>query len=205
MEKIDLKKVLKEFYSTKKNEAFFVEMPDAKYLMIDGTGDPNNSEQFGKCVEALYGVAYTIKFKAKESDNDFTVMPLEGLWWVEDMNLFSDKKKDNWKWTLMIMMPDFVTDEMFIASKKVAFEKKKNEYINQMRFEVLKEGKCGQIVHTGSYSSETENIQKLHAFIRENGYELTGKHHEIYMSDPRKVEVDKMKTIIRQPMKQPDK
>ncbi len=173
------------------------------FLMIGGAGDPNTSQEYKGAIEALYGVSYTLKFMVKKGKPamDYAVMPLEGLWWVDDMTQFSPEKKYMWKWTSMIMQPDFVTPELFNKALGEVKRKKDLPALERMRLESFHEGLSAQITHMGPYAAEGPTIEKLHNFIRGNGYELTGKHHEIYLSDPRKSVPEKMKTIIRQPMK----
>jgi len=201
MEKIDIKKELKHLYQPSAKEVVQVDVPPMNYLMIDGDGDPNNSQAFSDAVEALFAVSYAVKFMIKKSPLalDYGVMPLEGLWWVDDMSKFSIEDKSNWKWTLMIMQPDFVTKEM-IDSAILEVKKKKNPVaISRLRFKALSEGKCAQILHIGPFSAEGPTIDKVHQFIDSRGKRI-GKHHEIYLSDIRKADPAKWKTVIRQPM-----
>lgn len=201
MEKLDYKKTYKQLYNTKK-EPTLVDVPELQYLAIDGHGDPNTSEAFKTAVEALFTVSYSIKFSVKKSlGKDYSVMPLEGLWWTADMRKFGTKDKSNWDWTLIVMQPDFITEIIVEENKQSAFKKKGNPDILKLRLIKLAEGKSVQILHIGSYASETENIQKIHAKIRELGGKFDGlvqKHHEIYLSDMRKVAPEKLKTIVRQ-------
>jgi hypothetical protein len=200
MSKIDLKKDLKEFYNPSKKEVSLVDVPEMNFLMIDGEGAPE-SEAFANSISALYPIAYTIKFDLKKADGtDFAVMPLEGLWWADNMNDFDPETGDRnkWKWTLMIMQPDFVTKEMFQKAVEEVKKKKNLSLIDKARFETFKEGKSVQILHIGRYIDETENIKKIHAKIAEIG-KLSGKHHEIFLSDFRKTAPDKLKTVVRQP------
>lgn len=202
VQKVDLKKQYKQLYSAKANPQN-ISVPALNYLMVDGYGDPNTSEVFQKCVEALYTVAYTLKFAYKKGAEqiDYPVMALEGLWWAEDMSKFTLGDKSNWLWTLLIMQPEFVTQGKFEEAREAAFKKKANEYINKMRLEKWEEGKSAQILHIGPYSAEEENIRKLHEFIYAQGGKFNGlvqKHHEIYMSDMRRTAPEKLKTIIRQ-------
>jgi hypothetical protein len=170
--------------------------------MIDGAGDPNTAQEFEDVVEALYAVSYALKFMIKkEKQIDYVVMPLEGLWWVDDMTQFSMENKDIWKWTQMIMQPEFVTKDLVEKALEQAEKKKNPPALSKIRFESLHEGLSAQIMHIGPYSAEGPTIEKLHNFIRENGYEPRGKHHEIYLSDPRKSAPEKMRTVIRKPMK----
>ena len=201
MEKIDFKKKLKHLYHPSAKEVVQVDVPPMNYLMVDGEGDPNNSQAFSDAVEALFAVSYAVKFMIKKSPLalDYGVMPLEGLWWVDDMSKFSIEDKSDWKWTLMIMQPDFVTKEM-IDSAIADVRKKKNPVaISRLRFEALSEGRCAQILHIGPFSAEGPTIDKVHQFIDSRGKRI-GKHHEIYLSDIRKAAPAKWKTVIRQPM-----
>jgi hypothetical protein len=200
--KIDYKRELRELYAPG-GEPAIVDVPELAYLMIDGHGDPNTATAFSDAIEALYAVAYTAKFTVKRAPEgvDYGVMPLEGLFWVPDMSRFTTEDKSAWDWTLMIMQPDHVTREVFEEARATAAGKKKSlEAIARVRLERLAEGLAAQILHIGPYSAEGPTIQRLHAFIVEQGYERVGKHHEIYLSDPRRSAAEKMKTVIRQPV-----
>jgi len=202
MAKIDYKKEFKELYNAKP-EAVIVKVPALNYLAIDGSGDPNTSIEFKQCVEALFALAYTIKFSIKKSQGiDFGVMPLEGLWWTTKMEDFSVLDKSSWLWTLLIMQPEIVTKEIFTTEDQNAFNKKKNDKILDIKFVTIKEGESAQIMHIGPYSAEAENIKKIHQLILGQGGKFDGlvqKHHEIYLGDMRKTKPEKLKTIIRQP------
>ena len=201
MEKIDLKKELKAFYNPTAKEVTLIEVPKMNFIMIDGQGAPE-SPQFAQSIQALYPIAYTIKFdKKKAGGPDFTVMALEGLWWAENMKVFMPETSDRnkWQWTVMIMQPDFITRKDFENSVAASKKKKDNPLIDKVRFENFTEGKAAQIMHIGPYSAEGPNIQKLHHKIAGIGGKLSGKHHEIYLSDPRRAAPDKMKTVVRQP------
>ena len=201
MKKIDFKKELKHLYQPSEKEVVPVDLPTMNYLMVDGEGDPNNSQAFSDAVEALFSVSYTVKFKVKKGPLaiDYGVMPLEGLWWADEMPRFSVEDKSNWKWTLMIMQPDFVTKEIIDAAISEIREKKNPASISRVRFEALSEGKCAQILHVGPFSQEGPTVEKVHKFIDSRGKRI-GKHHEIYLSDIRKADPEKWKTVIRQPM-----
>lgn len=202
MTKTDFKKELKHLYNPSAKEVVIVDVPKVNFLMIDGAGDPNTAQEFEDAVEALYAVSYALKFMIKrEKQIDYIVMPLEGLWWVDDMTQFSMENKDIWEWTQMIMQPEFVTIDLVEKALEQAEKKKNPPALSKIRFESLHEGLSAQIMHLGPYSAEGPTIEKLHNFIRENGYEPRGKHHEIYLSDPRKSAPEKMRTVIRQPMK----
>ena len=170
--------------------------------MIDGEGDPNTSQSFQEAVEALFSLSYTLKFLVKKGDLaiDYGVMPLEGLWWADDMSTFSVKDKSNWKWTLMIMQPSFITHELVETAKTQVKKKKDLDALSQIHFESLHEGKAAQIMHIGPFSEEGPTIEKVHQFIQQTHGQRQGKHHEIYLSDIRKGNPKKWKTIIRQPM-----
>jgi hypothetical protein len=201
MEKIELKKELKAFYNPTAKDVTLIEVPKMNFIMIDGKGAPE-SEQFAGSIQALYPIAYTIKFdKKKVTGTDFTVMAMEGLFWADDMAVFMPETADRsaWQWTLMIMQPDFVTRADFSEAKEAARKKKDIPFLANVRFESYTEGKAAQIMHIGPYSAEGPNIQRIHNKIKEIGGKLSGKHHEIYLSDPRRAAPEKMKTVIRQP------
>jgi len=172
------------------------------YLMIDGMGDPNTSQEYMGSIEALYSVSYTLKFLSKKGPEpaDYVVMPLEGLWWADNMEDFGMGKKDTWKWTSMIMQPSLVTGGMVDLALEQVKKKKDLSILSKMRFEKYDEGLSAQIMHRGPYAAETPTVRKLHHFIEDKRYSLRGKHHEIYLSDPGKTAPEKLKTIIRQPI-----
>ncbi|NTW61525.1 hypothetical protein HGB24_02465 [Candidatus Saccharibacteria bacterium] len=203
MIKIDYKKDMRNLYSGKVGEVVTVEVPEMNYLMIDGHGDPNTSKEFADALQTLYPLAYTIKFDCKKNlDNDFAVMPLEGLWWADDMNDFLYAKKDNWSWTVMIAQPDFVTKDIVSRSIEAVTKKKSPPLIDKVRFESYAEGRSAQVMYVGAYSDEGPTIAKMHEYIKSSGGKLDGKskyHHEIYLSDQRRTDPSKLKTIIRQP------
>ncbi len=202
MAKIDYKKELKSLFRPSTKSVEIVEVPQMNFLMIDGRGDPNTSPEYQDAVEALYSVAYALKFMVKKGDPafDYGVLPLEGLWWVDDMSQFSVEKKDDWKWTMMIMQPDMVTPRLFYAAFEQVKKKKESVALQKIRFESFSEGKAAQIMHIGPFTEEGPTIEKVHEFIEQQGCEPRGKHHEIYLSDIRRATPEKWKTIIRQPM-----
>jgi hypothetical protein len=200
MEKIDLKKDLKHLYQPSSKVVVQVNVPTMNYLMIDGEGDPNTSQTYAEAVETLFMVSYVVKFKVKKTAAiDYTVMPLEGLWWTDDMSRFTVEDKSNWKWTMLILQPDFVARETIESAIGEVKKKKNPNVIAKVRFEAFSEGKCAQILHVGPFSEEGPTIVKVHQYIDLSG-KLTGKHHEIYLSDIRKANPAKWKTIIRQPI-----
>jgi hypothetical protein len=198
--KIDYKRELRELY-TSGAEPVILDVPDLAFGMIDGHGDPNTAVEYSEAVEALYTVAYAAKFAIKHADGtDYGVMPLEGLWWAADMSTFTTGEKSAWDWTMMIMQPDRVTPDVFDEARAKAAKKKSPEVIARVRIERLAEGPAAQIMHVGPYAAEGPTIERLHAFIAEQGYERAGKHHEIYLGDPRRSAPEKRKTIVRQPI-----
>jgi len=202
VEKIDLKKKWKELYNPSARDASVVDVPKMSFMMIDGAGDPNTSQQYQEAVEALFSVSYAIKFMVKKGSEaiDYAVMPLEGLWWVGDMSTFSMQNKEAWQWIAMIMQPDFVSADLVKQAIDQASKKKELPALVKLRFENFYEGLSAQIMHLGPYAAEAPTIEKLHGFIESNGYRINGKHHEIYLSDPRKSAPEKIKTVIRQPI-----
>ena len=203
MGKIDFKKDFKHLYKPSVNDVSFVDVPDMDFLMIDGKGDPNCSPAFQAATEALFALSYALKFMIKKGHTqiDYGVLPLEGLWWGEDMAKFSVENKHDWLWTLMIMQPDFITGDLFSEASQQCQKKKKLPALPQVRLEKFSEGKAAQILHVGPFSEEGPTIEKVHTFIKDNGKTIAGKHHEIYLSDIRKAAPEKWQTIIRQPVK----
>lgn len=202
MEKLDLKQKMKHLYQPSSKEVAQVNVPSINYLMADGEGDPNTTPAFAEVVEVLFSLSYTLKFMVKKGALaiDYSVMPLEGLWWADDMSAFSSGDKSKWKWTLMIMQPEFITKEMVSAAIADLKKKKSPVALDKVRFEGLAEGSAAQIMHIGPFSEEGPNIERLHQYIASSGHKLAGKHHEIYMSDIRRTAPQKWKTVIRQPM-----
>ena len=205
MSKIDFKKELKPLYRPSARQFEVVEVPEMQFLMVDGHGNPNTVPAYREAVETLYAVAYKIKFSSKKLLNrDYVVPPLEGLWWAEDMNSFTSNTRDKsqWDFTLMIMQPEWVTAAMFERAVAKVAEKEPPKLLDKVRFEWLDEGACVQTLHIGSFDDETEILDEMHSqFIPDNGYEMSGKHHEIYFSDFRKVAPEKLRTLLRQPVR----
>jgi hypothetical protein len=204
MEKLDLKKKYKYLISPSPKSFSVVDVPSMTFIMIDGKGNPNTSQEYAEAMQALYSAAYTLKFKIKkELAVDYPVMASEGLWWMDDMREFSAARKDEWKWTMMIMQPEIVTPGLFSQAIAEAAKKKEIPALSRLRFESFCEGTAAQIMYYGAYSDEGPTIARLHQFIKESGYERSGKHHEIYLGDPRRSAPEKLRTIIRQPMSKP--
>ncbi len=202
MSKIDLTKALKHLYNPSAKTVTVVDVPQMNFLMIDGAGDPNTAQDYREAVEALYALSYTLKFRVKKREGgmDYAVMPLEGLWWVEDMSQFSMDNKDAWEWTMMIAQPSQVSDSLVEAARWEVEQKKNPAALGKLRFETYHEGLSAQIMHIGPYSAEGPTVEKVHRFIESQGYKLRGKHHEIYLKDPRRSKPESLKTIIRQPV-----
>jgi hypothetical protein len=199
--KTDFKRDL-DCYKAKRDTPQVVEVPDLKYLMLDGHGDPN-TPVYVDAVSALYPVAYKLKFASKKDlGRDYVVMPLEGLWWADDMDTFtSGRDKAQWDWTLMIMVPDWITDDMFTAVVDQVGAKDHPTRLDDLRLETLSEGLCVQALHIGSYDDEGALLRQMHhEFVPAQGFTMVGKHHEIYLSDSRKIEPAKLRTILRQPV-----
>ncbi|MDI9896423.1 GyrI-like domain-containing protein [Rhodococcus sp. IEGM 1381] len=200
--KIDFKKTL-DAYSARRNVFRSLVVPPLSYLMIDGHGDPNTAPEYADALAALYPVAYALKFASKENlDRDYVVPPLEALWWADDMASFTtDRNKAEWNWTVMIMVPNWIDRAMFEAVVASAGAKGKSEASTSVRLETLDEGLCVQTLHIGSYDDETPVLAELHdRYIPDSGLTMTGRHHEIYLSDPRRVEPAKLRTVLRQPV-----
>jgi hypothetical protein len=215
MSKLDFKKQNKDLYAPK-NEPSIIEVPRMNFIMVDGQGNPNDTDgEYNQAVELLYALSYTIKMSNKNSSAeescDYVVAPLEGLWWLEDQADRNFTQKDNFYWTSMIRQPEFVTDEMFTQAKAAVQKKKTNLDVTKARLESLVEGLCVQSMHIGTYDEEPATIAKIENYIVENGmYNDIGSllpngtvrnHHEIYLSDPRKANPLTMKTILRHPVK----
>ena len=202
---IDLRKQLKHLYQPSAKQFSIVDVPPLNFLMIDGAGNPNTSQDYKDALEALYGLSYTLKFGVKQGKYgpkkvDYPVMALEGLWWMDDMREFSLERKDEWKWTTMMMQPDIITPDWVELARADLIKKKNPVAASKIRFEVYHEGLSAQIMYFGPYADEGPTIQRLHDFIVESGHQLRGKHHEIYLSDFRRTAPEKLKTVIRQPM-----
>jgi len=201
MPKLDLKKDLKHLYNPSAKAISVVEVPPLTYLMIDGHGDPNTAPAYVEAVQALYALAYGLKFRVKKLDAsaDFAVMPLEGLWWAADMANFAALSKADWDWTMMIVQPPVVTPALFAETLAETAKKKDLPALPRVRLETYHEGPAAQIRYFGPYADEGPTIAELHAYIGAQGHTLRGKHHEIYLGDPRRVAPAKLQTVIRQP------
>jgi hypothetical protein len=201
VEKLDLKKQYRELYLPSARECAVVDVPELQFLMIDGRGDPNTSDEYRQVLEALYGMSYTLKFLSKQTEEiDYVVMALEGLWWTDDMADFSEDDKSAWSWTSMIMQPSHLTKAHFEGAADQLRAKRNPMALDKMRFESFHEGLSVQIMHIGPYAEEAPTISRLHQYAVDNGYRIRDKHHEIYLSDPRRAAPEKLRTVIRQPV-----
>jgi hypothetical protein len=204
MVKVDFTKELKRLYRPSTTAFELVDVPELTYLMLDGHGDPNTAPEYREAVEALYAVAYRAKFISKdELAKDYVVPPLEGLWWAEDMASFTvARDKSAWDWTMMILLPDWVTTELCQRAVSEVRRKKDLPGLHKIRMERYHEGLSAQILHIGSYDAEGPALMRLHdEWMPQHGYVENGKHHEIYLSDARRVEASKLKTVLRQPIR----
>lgn len=200
--KIDFKKTI-DAYRARKGRFELIDVPELRYLMIDGHGDPNTAPEFASAIGALYPIAYTLKFASKQSlGRDYTVMPLEGLWWADDHASFTaSRDKSKWDWTLMIMQPDWIDQTMFADAVAKVSAKNPAARVSNVRFESLAEDRCVQTMHVGAFDDEAAVLTEMHdVFIPQHGLQLTGKHHEIYFSDPRKGDPARRRTLLRQPV-----
>jgi hypothetical protein len=191
--------MMKEFYNPPAGEVVLVELPPLKYVMVDGAGEPGG-ESFQQAMGALYNIAYTMKFRSKRRlKKDYDMMAPEGLWWMKGKKI-DMTRKDNWLWTLMILVPHFVTPKMFSEAVAEVRSKKNPPGLDRARLETLDEGTSVQTMHVGPYSTEPESIVKMDAYAKEHGYKMVGKHHEIYLGDPRRAAPSKLKTVLRHPV-----
>ena len=202
--KIDFKKKFKELYQPSAKEVVVIEVPEMQFLMIDGMGSPGDSQEYSDAMAALFPVAFKTKFLSKAKGKDYVVPPSEGLWWADDMNDYTGGNRDKWKWTMMIMLPDWITKELVKESINITLQKKPeiSKTVKKLRVEKYDEGNSAQIMHIGPFSEEGPTVEKVHKFIEDQNGKFDGfkqKHHEIYLSDPRKAKPENMKTVIRQP------
>jgi len=201
--KYDIKKDPKYLYGKKNRTWELVEVPIQRFIAIEGHGDPNTSRRYVEAVEALYPVAYAIKAASKrELGRDFVVGPLEGLWWADDPTVFVTRQKEAWSWRLLIAQPEWVDDDTIERARETAAAKRGAPAIADVHPYVLEEGLCAQILHVGSYDDEGPALEELHSrFVPDNGLEIAGLHHEIYLSDARRTDPSKLRTILRQPVR----
>lgn len=203
--KVDFKKTLAG-YQARRDQFQIVEMPELQYVMIDGSGDPNTSPAFEEAITTLYPVAYALKFHSKrECGRDYVVPPLEGLWWADEMDVFTTARdKSQWNWTLMLMVPDWLDRALVTEEIEQVRAKKRPPRLDDVRLESLVEARCVQTLHVGSFDDEAAVLARLHEeIIPGAGLRMVGKHHEIYLSDVRRVAPSRRRTILRQPVAGP--
>lgn len=205
--KLDLRKELKHLYAPSASQVEIVEVPAFNFLMLDGAIQPgetvDTSPAFQEAFQALYGIAYTLKFTSKqraENPIDYTMPAMEGLWWVEDGE-FEITRMGNWRWTLMMLQPEHISEEMFQQAVQELARKKDLPSLERLRFEPFHEGLCMQIMHIGPYAEEMRTVEVMKAFAEQNGYVARGKHHEIYLGDPRRAKPENLRTILRHPIR----
>lgn len=200
--KIDFKKSV-DGYQARVGRFRVIEIPETRYLMIDGHGDPNTSPAYTQALQALYPVAYALKIASKRDlGRDYVVPPLEGLWWADDMDAFTvARDKSRWSWTMMLMVPEWIDGAMFSSAVDAVRAERAVDRLNEVRMEALVEGLCVQTLHLGSFDDEADVLEKMHhGFIPDQGLTMSGTHHEIYLSDARRVAPEKLRTILRQPV-----
>ena len=201
MSKIDFKKAMAAFYTAPSDRFIAIDVPTLTFVKVDGDGDPNTAPAYRQAIEWLYPVSYALKFAAKGIGKDYVVPPLEGLWWADDPSDFVARRKDRWRWTMMIMAPDFIERPLFEAAIEKT-KKKLGDAPSSLRLEPLAEGRALQTLHVGSYDNEGPTLARLHDEVMPaQGLTYAGPHHEIYLSDPRKTAPAKLRTILRQPVK----
>ncbi|WP_033440615.1 GyrI-like domain-containing protein [Saccharothrix sp. NRRL B-16314] len=198
----DVKRELKELYAPKNRGWALVDVPPQQFIACAGEGDPNTAPEYARAVEALYSVAYALKFASKRAGRDFVVGPLEGLWWSDDPAVFTAREKDSWQWRMLISQPEWITAQDVEGAVEATLAKKKLPAVAEVRHERLEEGTCAQVLHIGSYDDETPILATLHdEYLAANDLVMTGLHHEVYIGDPRRAEPAKLKTVLRQPVR----
>jgi len=199
--KLDLKRTMRRLYFPPANQPVLVDVPEMQFLMIDGRGDPATSHTYAEAIDALFTVSYALKFTIKRVDpeDDYTVMPLESLWWTDEKRFDADDRS-TWRWTAMVAQPPVINQDLVRAAAHEAAHKRRFPALRKMRLDGFREGLSAQILHIGRYEDEAPTIRKLHAFISEHDYPVRGRHHEIYLSDPKRCAPERMRTVIRQPI-----
>jgi hypothetical protein len=199
--KLDLKRSMRRLYFPPANQPVLVDVPEMQFLRIDGRGDPTSAPAYHEAIEALFSVSYTLKFTIKRVDpeDDYTVMPLETLWWTDERS-FNFEDRATWRWSAIVAQPPVINADLVRAASREASAKRKLPALRKMHLVGFREGLSAQILHVGPYEDELPTIEKLHAFIAEHGYPVRGRHHEIYLSDPKRCAPERMRTVIRQPI-----
>ncbi|MGW4115115.1 GyrI-like domain-containing protein [Actinosynnema sp. NPDC004786] len=201
-DRYDVKRALKQLYAPKNTDWALVDVPEQRFIAVDGRGDPNTGAEYARALEALYPVAYAIKFASKRAGRDLVVGPLEGLWWADDPQVFTARAKDSWHWRMLISQPDWITGDLVEEAKEAVAAKKSLPALADVRLEVLREGLSAQVLHIGPYDDEGPVLARLHdEWLAANGLRMAGLHHEVYVGDPRRVEPAKLRTVLRQPVR----
>ncbi|ROP35633.1 GyrI-like domain-containing protein [Saccharothrix texasensis] len=201
-DRYDVKRELKRLYAPKNTDWALVDVPEQQFIAVDGRGDPNTGAEYAAAVQALYSVAYAIKFASRREGRDLVVAPLEGLWWADEPSVFTARAKDAWHWRMLISQPDWITVDVIAEARDVAAAKKSLPAIADVRREVLHEGTSAQVLHIGSYDDEGPVLARLHhEWLQANDLVMTGLHHEVYVGDPRRTEPAKLRTVLRQPVR----
>lgn len=203
MHKVDFKKEYKQLYTAPVGDFAMVDVPPLNYFMVDGSGDPNAAPDYKEAVEALYAASYKLKFMSRDAlGRDYVVPPLEGLWWADDYSVFLEGRKDRWSWTMMTMVPEFIDRNMAEQAIVMALQNKRLPAFSKLRYSPLEEGLVVQTLHVGPYSDEGPILRRLHdQCLPANGLAESGLHHEIYLGDPRKTAPERLRTILRQPVR----
>ena len=199
----DVKREQKQLYAPRNRGWQLLDVAEQRFLAIDGSGNPNTAPEYARAVEALYSVAYPVKFASKNRNGrDFVVAPLEGLWWADEPEAFTAAAKDSWHWTMLINLPDWVDGSMVDEAKHAARVKKKLPAVEDIHVLVLHEGRCAQALHVGPYDAEGPLLAELHGpFFAAHRLDFAGPHHEIYLGDPRRADPARLRTVLRQPVR----
>ena len=201
-EKYDVKRARRELYGASARDFVLVDVPPMRYLAVDGHGDPNTAREYVEAVEALYPVAYAVKFASKRAGRDFVVAPLEGLWRADDPSAFVRRDKSAWRWTMLIAQPDWVDEQMVADAVAGARAKGDRPGLDRVELREVREGRSAQILHVGPYDAEGSTLARLHdEWMPAHGLTFNGDHHEIYLGDPRRTAPEKLRTILRQPVR----
>lgn len=201
--KVDLRRTCRDHFTAPAGRFVQVTLPPVTYLMIDGQGSPGDGPEYAAALARLYPAAYALKFHSKLAlGRDYVVPPLEGLWWADDRAAFASGRRDEWRWTMMIMVPGWITQDHFAAAMATLARKKPELDLAALRMAVLDEGLCLQTLHLGSFADEAPVLHHLHHdLMPQAGLAFGGEHHEIYLSDPRRTAPERLRTILRQPVR----
>ena len=200
MAKFDFRTDRKDLYSPSARDFSVVDVPEFDFLMVDGRGNPNTSVEYAQALEALYSLSYTVKFASKQQlGKDYVVGPLEGLWEADDPSAFTARAKDEWRWTMMIRQPEWLTGDVW-ETARAAVAAKGLPGFDRVRHETYADGRSVQIMHVGSYDDEGPVMARMHRWIADNAQKEGKAHHEVYIGDPRKSAPERLRTVLRQPL-----